>query len=152
MATTTFAAVVLTAPPAGLAYEGGGAYVKVDGREALLRSIELFLNRDDVKQVVLVVQPEDVAEVKQRHGNHLGFVGVKVVAGGPRWMDQIAAARPAVGPEATHVLVHDAARPAAPTTDVKAVMAAVQKHPAVALSTPVRTTVVETADGGNPMA
>ena len=48
-----FTAVILTAAPAGMAAEAGGAFVKIDGREALLRSVELFLNRENVSQVIL---------------------------------------------------------------------------------------------------
>ncbi len=52
-----FAVIVLTAPPPGLAPEAGGAYVRVDGREALLRSVELFVNRAGVAQIQLAVDP-----------------------------------------------------------------------------------------------
>ena len=43
MATPTFSVLVLTAAPAGLAAESGGAFLKIDGRESILRSVELFL-------------------------------------------------------------------------------------------------------------
>ncbi len=147
-----FAVLVLTAPPPGLAHEAGGAYVKVDGREALLRSVELFLSRPNVVQVQLAVLPADLARAKERYGAHLSFSGVKVVGGGPRWADQLSAAATTVAAEATHVLVHDAARPVVPPADIDAVMAAAATHPAVGLSTPVRTTVVEMDDGGQPVA
>ena len=44
-----FSVLLLTAPPPGLSGEAGGSLVKIDGREALLRSVELFLNRENVK-------------------------------------------------------------------------------------------------------
>ncbi len=147
-----FAVIVLTAPPPGLAAEAGGAYVRVDGREALLRSVELFVNRPGVTQIQLAVAADDLATAKDRYGVHLSFSGVKVVAGGPRWVDQVAAAAATVAADATHVILHDAARPVVPYTDVEAVMAAAATHPAVALVTPVRTTTVETDDGGTPLA
>src|SRR5271155_1118759 len=50
-----FSIAILTAAPAGQAAEAGGAFVKIDGREALLRSVELFLNRDAVVQIQLMV-------------------------------------------------------------------------------------------------
>src|SRR4051794_1162109 len=53
-----FSVIVATAAPPGMGAESAGAYVKIDGREALLRSVELFLNRDNIKQIQLVVQPE----------------------------------------------------------------------------------------------
>ncbi|HEV7299039.1 MAG TPA: 2-C-methyl-D-erythritol 4-phosphate cytidylyltransferase [Tepidisphaeraceae bacterium] len=144
--------VVLTAPSPGQLAESHGAYVKVDGRECLLRSVELFLNRDNVKQVLLVIDPERMDEAKQKFGAHLGFSGVKVVSGGPRWLDQIAAAQPSVIGEATHVIVHDAARPVVPFSDIDSLMEAAAQHEVVGLCTPVRTTLVETDEGGHPMA
>ena len=52
----TFSVVVATAAPPGMGAEAAGAYVKIDGREALLRSIELFLNRPNIKQIQLIVE------------------------------------------------------------------------------------------------
>jgi 2-C-methyl-D-erythritol 4-phosphate cytidylyltransferase len=147
-----FSVVVLTAAPAGQAAEAAGAYVKIDGREALLRSIELFLNRADIKQIQLVVLPEELEEAKRKYGAHLGFSGVKLLAGGPKWMDQLVAASKMLAAEATHVLVHDAARPAVAYSDIDAIMAAAQKHDCVVLTSPVRSTLVEVDEGGNALA
>jgi 2-C-methyl-D-erythritol 4-phosphate cytidylyltransferase len=148
----TFSVLVLTAPPPGLANEGGGAFVKIDGREALLRSVELFLNRDNVKQIQLAILPDGIENAKQKFGAHLGFSGVKLLSGGPRWMDQIAAAAASISGEATHVLVHDAARPAVAYSDIDAIMTEAEKHSAVALATPLRTSLVEMDEGGSPAA
>jgi len=148
----TFGVLVLTAAPPGLSAEAGGSFVKIDGREALLRSVELFLNRSNVKQIHLAIAPDAMEEAKQKFGAHLGFSGVKLISAGPRWIDQIVGAAGTLNPEATHVLLHDAARPAVPYSDIDALMEAAEKHPAVALSTPVRTTLVETDEGGSPVS
>ncbi len=149
-----FSVLILTAPPPGQgqAGEAATAYVKIDGREALLRSVELFLNRDNVKQIQLAILSESIEQAKQKFGAHLGFSGVKLIAGGPRWVDQIAAAAGTVSPEATHVIVHDAARPAVPYSDIEALMTAAEKNAAVALAAPLRTTLLELDEGGAPMA
>ncbi|HSV14089.1 MAG TPA: 2-C-methyl-D-erythritol 4-phosphate cytidylyltransferase [Tepidisphaeraceae bacterium] len=147
----TFSVLVLTAPPPGLGSEGGGAFVKIDGREALLRSVELFLNRDNIKQIQLAILPDEMEEAKRKYGAHLGFSGVKLINGGPRWVDQLSAAAATISPDATHVIVHDAARPAVPYSDIDALLAEAEQHPAVALTTPLRTTIIETDEGGNPV-
>jgi 2-C-methyl-D-erythritol 4-phosphate cytidylyltransferase len=148
----TFSALILTAAPTGLGAEAGGAYVKVDGREAILRSVELFLNRDNVKQVQIVFLPDDAEECRRKYGPHLGLFGVKVLSGGPRWIDQIAAAADKIAADATHVIVHDAARPAVPYSDIDALLEAAEDSPAVTLATPVRTPLVEVDEGGGAMA
>jgi 2-C-methyl-D-erythritol 4-phosphate cytidylyltransferase len=144
--------VLLTAAPPGQAGEAGGAFVKIDGREALLRGIELFLNRDPVKQIQLVLLADNAEEIKRRHGAHFSFSGVKVTTGGPLWIDQIAAAAANLKPEATHVILHDAARPAVPYTDIEAIMEEAERGEAAALITPVRTSLVELDEGTAPIA
>src|SRR5580704_10552721 len=99
-----FSIAILTAAPLGQAAEAGGAFVKIDGREALLRSVELFLNRDPIKQIQLIVLPEELEEAKRKYGPHLSFSGVKLVSGGPKWGDQITAAAQKLSPEVTHVI------------------------------------------------
>jgi 2-C-methyl-D-erythritol 4-phosphate cytidylyltransferase len=152
MPTPTFSVLVLTAAPAGLAAESGGSFLKIDGREALLRSVELFLNRANVKQVQVVFAAEDAEEGKRKFGGHLGLFGVKVLTGGPRWIDQVAAAAEKISPDATHVILHDAARPAVPYSDVDALMDAAEKSPVVTLATPLRAPIAEIDDGGNALA
>lgn len=147
-----FSVVILTAAPAGLAAEAGGAFVKVDGREVLLKSVELFLNRDNVKQIQVVFLPEALEDAKKKFGPHFGFSGVKVLGAGPKWSDQLAAAGAKITDEATHVIVHDAARPAVPYTDIEALMEESEKHDIVSLATAVRSTLVEVDEGGNPLA
>lgn len=149
-----FSVLILTAAPTAQASEAGGAFVKIDGRESLVRSIELFLNRDNVKQIQIVFLPEDAEEAKRKHGAHLSFSGVKVLTGGPRWMDQIAAAAGKIMPDATHVLLHDAARPAVPYSDIDALMDAARdmKTPCLVLTSPTRNTLVEVDAHGTPKA
>jgi 2-C-methyl-D-erythritol 4-phosphate cytidylyltransferase len=148
-----FSVLILTAPPPGLGADGGnGAGVKIDGREALLRSVELFLNRDNIPQIQLAVSHEAEEEVKRKFGGSLGFMGIKVVVGGKKWQEQIEAAAPRIGPSAKYVLIHDASRPLVPYGDIDALLEAALKHPAAALAAPLRTSLVEIDEGGNPMA
>src|SRR5690242_1102590 len=133
-----FSVVIVTAAPPGMAAEAGGAFVKIDGREVLLRAVEMFLNRDNVKQIQVVFNNDFLEEGKRKYGGHFGFSGVKVLGGGPRWIDQLAAAAQSIQSQATHVLVHDAARPAVSYLDIESIMSAAAKHPIVSLATPSR--------------
>jgi 2-C-methyl-D-erythritol 4-phosphate cytidylyltransferase len=147
-----FSVLVVTAAPPRQGAEAGGAFVKIDGRESLIRAVELFLNRDNVKQVQIAFLPEDAEEAKRKHGGHFGFSGVKVVSGGPRWIDQLVAGAAKLSPEATHVIVHDAARPAVAYSDIDAIMEAAEKNTIVTLATPLRAPLVEVDEGGNALA
>lgn len=147
----TFSVAILTAAPAGQASEAGGAFVKIDGREALLRSVELFLNRDPVKQIQVVVMADDLEEAKRKYGPHLSFSGVKLVSGGPKWSDQLKAISQKLSPEATHVVVHDAARPAVPYSDIDAMLEMAEKEDAIVLTAPVRCELIQVDDSGHPL-
>src|SRR5262245_32479465 len=144
-----FSVVIVTAAPTGMAAEAGGAFVKIDGREALLKSVELFLNRDNVKQVQVVFNDDFLEEGKRKYGGHFGFSGVKVIGGGPSWIHQLAAAGQSLAGEATHVIVHDAARPAVAYYDIENVMDAAEKSVVVSLATPVRSQLVEVDEHGH---
>jgi 2-C-methyl-D-erythritol 4-phosphate cytidylyltransferase len=147
-----FSVLLLTAAPPGHSSEAGGPFVKIDGREALLRSAELFLNRPNIKQIQMVFEADAMEEAKRKYGGHLGFSGVKLVAGGPKWTDQIAAGAEKLSPDISHVILHDSARPATAYSDIDAIIEAAEKHPAVALTAPLRTNLIEVDEGGNAVA
>lgn len=147
-----FSVLLLTAAPTGQVTEAGGAFVKIDGREALLRSVELFVNRENIKQIHIVFSDDAMEEARRKFGGHLGFTGVKLISGGPKWMDQIASAADKIATDSTHVILHDAARPAVSYSDIDCVTEVAQKHAIVALTSPVRSTLVEVDDGHNPIA
>jgi 2-C-methyl-D-erythritol 4-phosphate cytidylyltransferase len=147
----TFSVLLLTASPPGHG-EAGGAYLKIDGRESLLRAVEMFLNRDNVKQMQLVVPTATAEEAKRKYGANLGFSGVKLVAGGTKWIEQIQAGAKNISAECTHVIVHDAARPAVPYSDIESAMAAAESSDAVVLAAPIRTTLLEIDEGSSGLA
>jgi len=57
-------------------------FVDIGGRAAFLRSIELFSNREDVKQILLAIPQEDEEIVEIRYGANLSLFNVKVLIGG----------------------------------------------------------------------
>ena len=50
---------------------------KLDGRPVFLRTIEHFINRDDVIQTILVVAGKELDQVRSKYGPNLGFMGVQ---------------------------------------------------------------------------
>ena len=148
-----FSVLLLTAAPPGLPKDAaGGALLKVDGREAILKSSELFLNRDNIKQIQLAFDKDEIEEGKRKYGGHLSFSGVKLVAAGPKWMEQISAGAEKLSESATHVIIHDAARPAVSYGDIDCVMEAAAKHAIVALTAPLRASLVELDEGHSQVA
>lgn len=88
------------------------------GRPLLIRTVELFAKRDEVRSIVVAGPPatDDDPEAfdgfRDRYGATLAFHGARVVEGGRdhRW-DSVGKAMAEVPEDATHIAVHDAARP-----------------------------------------
>ena len=76
-----------------------------------LHSAERFMNRDDVKQVILVISAEDREYFQHKFGANIAILGVQVVEGGAERADSVQQALEKVKDEIDFVAVHDAARP-----------------------------------------
>ncbi len=85
-------------------------FAMLDGQPIFIRALQLFVNREDVCQTILVVAPEDMEQMKTRFGPNIGFMGVKLVEGGLERHDSVANGLAAVREDAEFVVVHDAAR------------------------------------------
>jgi 2-C-methyl-D-erythritol 4-phosphate cytidylyltransferase len=137
-------------PAAGKSERFGGeekkTFAKLDGRPVFLRTVELFINREDVCQTILAVAPEDVGQMKSMYGANLGFLDIQLVEGGPRRFDTIQAALMVVSPKAEFIAVHDAARPCVAPDRIDAVFAAAVKNGAAILGCPVSGTLKRVRD------
>lgn len=116
----------------------------LDGRAVWLRSAELFTNRDDICQILIVVAPEDQELFRQRYGANVAFMNVKIVEGGAERFDSVANALEVLNAEADFVAIHDAARPCLSGELVTNVFQAAVKTGAALLAVPVGDTVKRT--------
>jgi len=132
-------------PAAGASRRFGGKRKKIfehlKGRPVFIRSIELFVNRDDVCQVQLVVAAEDMEIMKTRYAASVGFMGVKLTLGGPERTDSVRNALAEVCEQAEYVCVHDAARPCVSAVWIDAVFSAAAKTGSAILAYPVHGTL-----------
>ncbi len=116
-------------------------FAKLDGRPLFIRTLEQFVTRDDVCQTILAVALEDMGKMKSSFGANLAFMGVKLVEGGPRRCDTVAAALKVLADDTEYVAVHDAARPCVTAGQVDAVFAEAVKAGAAILAAPITGTV-----------
>lgn len=130
-------AVIIPAAGASSRYaQAGGLRGKIDedlgGRPVLQRTVELFANVDCVNAIIVAGPNDGYDEFVLRHGDKLGLMGVKLCRGGKvhRW-ETVKAALELVPKDATHIAVHDAARPLTPPELIERILAAAEKHPAV---------------------
>ncbi len=85
-------------------------FAKLDNQPLFLRALQLFVNREDVCQTILVVAPADMEQMKAKFGANIGFMGVKLVEGGAERYESVANGLAAVAEAAELVAIHDAAR------------------------------------------
>lgn len=143
-------AVIL--PAAGKSSRFGGSarkkvFAELAGRAVWLRSTEIFVNRDDVVQTLLVIAAEDEEWFREKFRPNLAFLDVEIVVGGAERADSVENALKRVRPEVEFIAVHDAARPLIAKEWISNVFQAAAEHGAAILATPVTSTVKRVTEG-----
>lgn len=144
--------IAVIIPAAGKSSRFGGALPggmsKLDedlgGRPVLQRTVELFVKRDEVGAIIVAGPHDenDYDEFLTRHGDKLGLLGATVCRGGvTHRYETVASALAHVPEDATHVAVHDAARPCVSWELIDRVFEAGKKHDAVIPGVPVADTL-----------
>lgn len=146
-------AVILPAAGAGRrlgeALSGRGkAELELAGRPMWAWAAQAFAGRAEVVQVLVAVRPGGVAAFRERHAAEVAGLGVEVVEGGraERW-ETVLRALERVSNEATHLAVHDAARPLVSAALIDRCFEALREHDAVVPGVPV-TDTLKRVEGG----
>jgi 2-C-methyl-D-erythritol 4-phosphate cytidylyltransferase len=116
-------------------------FASLDGRAVWLRSVELFVNRPDVAQTILVISPDDQDLFERRYRANIVFMNVQVVHGGAERFDSVANALAKLKPEVDFVAVHDAVRPCLSSELVDSVFTAAAQQGSAMLALQVTDTV-----------
>lgn len=136
-------AVIITAAGRGQRFGGkrSKVFAKLQDRPLFIRAIELFVNREDVCQMILVVAGSDADQVKEQYGPNLGFMGVVLAAGGENRWQSVSNALELVGEDADFIAVHDAARICTTAEMIDRVFAAAVTSGAAVLAAPLSGTI-----------
>jgi 2-C-methyl-D-erythritol 4-phosphate cytidylyltransferase len=120
-----------------------------------LHSAERFVNRPDVKQVIVVISPEDQEYFQFKFAANATILGIEVAEGGAERADSVAKGLARVKGDVDFVCIHDAARPCLADEWIDRIFEAGQKSAAAIFAIPVAGTlkrvgadhkVVETVD------
>ncbi len=112
-------------------------FAPLAGRPVWLHSAEKFIDRDDVKQVVVVVSPEDRQSFVEKFGANLAFMGITLAEGGAERADSVRKGLEKLNDDIDMVAIHDAARPCLATAWIDRVFAAGVRSGAAILAIPV---------------
>jgi 2-C-methyl-D-erythritol 4-phosphate cytidylyltransferase len=133
-------------------------FVPLADRAVWLHSAERFMNRDDVKQTIVVIPAEDRELFDMKFGANVAILGLTVVEGGAERADSVQKALEKVSADVDFVAIHDAARPCIADKWIDWVFEAAERSGAAILAAPVGETlkrvdgkkhVVETVDRQN---
>ncbi|MFM9059746.1 MAG: 2-C-methyl-D-erythritol 4-phosphate cytidylyltransferase [Planctomycetaceae bacterium] len=122
-------------------------FAPLAGRPVWLHSAEKFIDRPDVKQVVVVVAPEDRAAFVEKFGANLAFMGITLAEGGAHRADSVRRGLETLDASIDMVAVHDAARPCLAQAWIDRVFEAGARTGAAILATPVTATLKRVGPG-----
>src|SRR5687767_9917460 len=122
-------------------------FAPLANRAVWLHSAERFLHRDDVKQVILVISPEDREYFDFKFSSNVAILGIDVVEGGAERFDSVERALARVKPECDYVCIHDAARPCIADEWIAKVFEEAQRSGAAILAVPVAGTLKRVRGG-----
>jgi 2-C-methyl-D-erythritol 4-phosphate cytidylyltransferase len=121
-------------------------FAPLAGRAVWLHSAERFMNRADVKQVIVCIAADDRDLFDLKFGANIAILGVEVVEGGEHRSDSVQRALECVKNEIEFVAIHDAARPCVADPWIDSVFEAARRDGAAILAAPVNATLKRTDD------
>ena len=122
------------------------AFVDVAGRAVFLRSVELFSNRNDVKQVLLGIASEDEEFVSVKWGPNLKFFGVSIFIGGTERFDTVNKGIKLIKDDIDLIAVHDACRCCVTEEIIDSTITTAARSGAAIPACPVIATIKEAKD------
>ncbi|MDD3587000.1 MAG: IspD/TarI family cytidylyltransferase [Thermoguttaceae bacterium] len=112
-------------------------FALLKGRAVWLHAAQKFAHRADVKQLILVVPPDDIEEVESRFTVDLSFMSMTVTSGGKERYQSVQNALKLLDDDIEYVAVHDAARPCLTDSLIEKVFDAAVKYGAAVPAVPV---------------
>lgn len=124
------------------------AFVLLAGRTILERIVTAFSDLPEIGEIVIVVAPDEVDEIRRQVKFYPRQDIIQVVAGGSERQYSVENALAAVSDNAEIVLVHDGARPLISRRVICRVIKAVRDNSAAIVAVPVKDTIKVADSGG----
>jgi|TARA_B110000438_G_scaffold248171_1_gene250762 2-C-methyl-D-erythritol 4-phosphate cytidylyltransferase len=122
-------------------------YAPLKNRAVWLHCVDRFINRSDVKQVILVIAEEDREDFSSRFGAETAILGVDVTIGGATRAMSVQKGLAKVQEGVELIAVHDAARPCISEIWIDELFIEAQRSGAAILATPIVSTVKRVVEG-----
>ncbi|MBX3394613.1 MAG: 2-C-methyl-D-erythritol 4-phosphate cytidylyltransferase [Phycisphaerae bacterium] len=116
-------------------------FARIGEQPVFLKALQLFCNREDVCQTILVVSKDDTEKVKSQFGANLGFMGIHLVEGGAERHESVANGLARVLEDAEFVAIHDAVRVCLAEQWIDAIFEAAVRYGTAVPVTPITSTI-----------
>ena len=124
-------------------------FATLDGRALLAVTLEQLEQAPDVKEIILVSHPKELPQVRQDIlASHTITKLTQLVAGGSSRRESVEAGLAAVNQQATHIGIHDGARPLVTHTLITRVFQAAQTADGAIPGLPVTDTLKRANEAG----
>jgi len=128
-------------------------YLELDGEPILFRTLARFAVLDEVSEIILVVHPDDVDEVRSQHEPRLRELKVReICVGGQERQHSVHNGLRRTSPGCSIVLIHDAVRPVIGPELIRRTIAEAETHGAAIVAARVKETVKEADETGRIVA
>lgn len=124
------------------------AFVLLAGKTILERTVTAFSDLLEIGEIIIVVAPDEVDEIKRQVKFYPRQDIIKVVAGGSERQYSVENALAAICDDAEIVLIHDGARPLISRRVIHQVIKAVRDNSAAIVAVPVKDTIKVVDSGG----
>lgn len=124
------------------------AFVSLAGKTILERTVAAFSDLTEVSEIIIVIAPDELDEIKRQVKFYPRQDIIKVVAGGAERQYSVENALAAIRDDAEIVLIHDGARPLISRRVIHQVIKAVRDNSAAIVAVPVKDTIKVVDSGG----
>lgn len=133
-------------PAAGLSLRMGTEvrkpFIMIGEKPVFFYTLEKFCKLKRVKEIIFVVNKEDLSTVIEKWSDELKIFKVtKIIAGGKRRQDSVYQGLSRLDSDTKIVLIHDAVRPLVKKDEIEAVIKRTEEKGAAILASPMKLTV-----------
>lgn len=124
------------------------AFISLAGKTILERTVAAFSGLPEVREIIIVIAPDELDEIKRQVKFYPRQDIIKAVAGGSERQYSVENALAAIRDDAEIVLIHDGARPLISRRVIHQVIKAVRDNSAAIVAVPVKDTIKVVDSGG----
>ena len=122
-------------------------FIKLEGKEVIVYTIEKFYNNHNIDDIVVVVKESEAEFFKKEIIEKYNFENIKIAYGGKERQDSIYNGLKCVDKNCKIVLIHDGARPFVDNRIIEECISVAKEKKAVVVGVPVKDTIKIVIDG-----